>query len=160
MDKNVDQCSAVEYTAAQPTWSNPSKKKKNPCMFFSVSVLLLASAERFGVFRMRDFFLQRGGARRWRVCYQRGLPRLVLIGEEKNLWYIKNPAYRRHRISRLMLVEAPIQKKITWILIFIWGILLSRVGLLCTLQQSTGLHFYPLNYTALLFYAVHFIDKF
>ena len=27
---------------------------------------------------MRDF-LQSGGATRWRVCYQRGLPRLVLI---------------------------------------------------------------------------------
>ena len=32
-------------------------------------------------------------------------------------------------------------------------------GLLCPLQQSPGLHFYPLNYTALLFYAVHFIEK-
>ena len=26
------------------------------------------------------FFLQSGGASRWRVCYQRGLPRLVLPG--------------------------------------------------------------------------------
>ena len=33
-------------------------------------------------------------------------------------------------------------------------------GLLCTLQQSTGPHFYKLNYTALVSDAVHFTAKF
>ena len=44
MDKNVDQCFAAERTVA------------HPCLTKSVLVLLLASIERFGVFRMRDFF--------------------------------------------------------------------------------------------------------
>ena len=47
-------------------------------------VILSASVERFSVSRMRDFFLlkkqlQSCGAILWRVCYQRGLPRLVLV---------------------------------------------------------------------------------
>ena len=59
-----------------------------------------------------------------------------------------------------MLIEAPIQKKTYMDFHLLGGIWLSRVELLCTLQQSTGLHFYPLNYTALLSYAVHFTEKF
>ena len=56
MDKNVDQGSVVECTAAHPRITKSTKKEENPCMFFSVSVLLLASVEKFGVSRMRDFF--------------------------------------------------------------------------------------------------------
>ena len=41
-------------------------------------------------------------------------------------------------------------KKHTMIFLLLFGIWLCRVGLLCTLQQSIGLHFNPLNYTALL----------
>ena len=37
----------------------------------------------------------------------------------------------------------------TRIFLLFWGIWLSGVGLLCTLQQSTGLYLNPLNYTAL-----------
>ena len=55
MDKNVDQGPAVECTAAHPRLTKYPKEEENPCMFFSVSVLLLASVERFGVSRMRDF---------------------------------------------------------------------------------------------------------
>ena len=44
-----------------------------------VLVLLSASVERCFVSRMRDFFLQSGEAYQWRVCYQRGPPRLVFI---------------------------------------------------------------------------------
>ena len=51
MNKNLYMCSAVECTAAQ----NP-QKKKNPFMFFFVSVLLLSSVERFVVSHTRDFY--------------------------------------------------------------------------------------------------------
>ena len=57
------------------------------------------------------------------------------------------------------LIETPIHNKHTRIFLYLWGIWLSRDGLLCTLKQSHGLHFYPLNYTALLSYAVHFFKK-
>ena len=43
-------------------------------------VLLSASVKRCFVSRMRDFFLQSVEAYWWRVCYQRGLPRLVWGG--------------------------------------------------------------------------------
>ena len=33
----------------------------------------------FSFFFFSSFFVQSGGATRWRVCYQRGLPRLVYI---------------------------------------------------------------------------------
>ena len=56
MDKNVDLCSALEFITAHPRLTKSPKKKKHSCMFFSVSVLLIASVERFGVSRMRDFF--------------------------------------------------------------------------------------------------------
>ena len=46
MDKNVDQC---------PLNQIPQRRRKILLCFFSVSVLLLASVERFGVSRMRDF---------------------------------------------------------------------------------------------------------
>ena len=57
MDSNIDQCSAVECTAAQPRLTKSQKKKKNPFCFvlFLVSVLLLALFEIFGVPRMQDF---------------------------------------------------------------------------------------------------------
>ena len=42
----------------------------------------------------------------------------------------------------------------------LWVIWLSRGGLLCTLQQSNGLHFYPLNYTALHFFPIEHNKKF
>ena len=58
MDKNVDQGSAVQCTAAHPRLTKSPKEEENPCMFFSVSVILLASVKRFGVSRMRDFFCQ------------------------------------------------------------------------------------------------------
>ena len=58
MDKNVDQCSAVECTAAHPRLTKSPKEEEKSMYFFlsSVSVLLLASVERFGVSRIRDFF--------------------------------------------------------------------------------------------------------
>ena len=55
MDKNVDQGSAVEFTATHPRLTkSPEEEEKS--LYFSVLVLLLASVERFGVSRMRDFF--------------------------------------------------------------------------------------------------------
>ena len=51
------------------------------------------------------------------------------------------------------------EEKNTRIALLRWGIWLSGGGLLCNLQQSPGLHFYPLNYTALLSYAMHFTEK-
>ena len=71
----------------------------------------------------------------------------------------KNPAHGRHRISRPMLIEAPYREKKHAIICFSWGIWWSGDWLLCTLQQSPGLHFYPLNFTALLSYAVHLTKK-
>ena len=59
MDTNVDQCSAVDCTAAQPCLTKSPKKKNIHYNFFSVSVLLLASVERFSVSRMRDFLLNK-----------------------------------------------------------------------------------------------------
>ena len=56
MDKNVDQGSAVECTAAHPHLTKYPEEEEKSLYFFSVSVLLLASVERFGVSRMRDFF--------------------------------------------------------------------------------------------------------
>ena len=56
MDKNVDQCSAVECTAA-PRLTKPPKEETNPCMFLSVLMPLSALFERFGVSRMGDFFV-------------------------------------------------------------------------------------------------------
>ena len=50
-------------------------------------------------------------------------------------------------------------KNHTRIFLLLWGIWLNGGGLLCALQQSTGLYFYPLNYTALLSYAVHFTEN-
>ena len=41
--------------------------------------------------------------------------------------------------------------------LLLWGIWLNGGGLLCTLHQSPGLHFYPF-YTELLSYAVHFTE--
>ena len=57
MDKNVDQDSAVECTAAHPRLTKYPKEEEKSLHVFSVSMLLLASVERFGVSRMRDFFL-------------------------------------------------------------------------------------------------------
>ena len=51
-------------------------------------------------------------------------------------------------------------EKNTWIFLLLQGIWLSGGGLLCTVQQSTGLHLYSLIYTAFLSYAVHFTEKF
>ena len=56
MDKNVDQGSAVEYTAAHPCLTKSPEEEEKSLYAFSVSVLLLAWVERFGVSRMRDFF--------------------------------------------------------------------------------------------------------
>ena len=58
MDKNEDQGSAVECTAAQPSLTKSPKEEEKSLCVFSASVLLLASVERFGVSRMRDFFPQ------------------------------------------------------------------------------------------------------
>ena len=58
MDSNIDQCSAVECTAAQPRLTK-SPKKEEKSFFFNfvfVSVLLLALFEIFGASHMRDFF--------------------------------------------------------------------------------------------------------
>ena len=57
MDKNVDQGSAVECTAAQPRLTKSPEEEEKSLHVFSVLVLLLALVERFGVSRMRDFFL-------------------------------------------------------------------------------------------------------
>ena len=57
MDKHVDLCSAVECTAAQPRLTKSPEEEEKSLYVFSVSVHLLASVERFGVSRMRDFFL-------------------------------------------------------------------------------------------------------
>ena len=54
MDKNVDLCSAVECTAAHPRLTKSPKEEEKSLYVFSVSVLLLASVERFGVSRKRD----------------------------------------------------------------------------------------------------------
>ena len=56
MDKNVDQGSAGDCTAAHPRLTHSPKEEEKSLYVFSVSVLLLASVERFGVSRMRDFF--------------------------------------------------------------------------------------------------------
>ena len=55
MDSNEDQCSAVEYTAAHPRLTKYPGEEEKYMYIFSLSVLLLASVERFGVYRMRDF---------------------------------------------------------------------------------------------------------
>ena len=73
--------------------------------------------------------------------------------------YKKNPAYGRPQISRPMLIEASIQRETYKDFFLLWGICLIGGGLLCTLQQSTSLHFYILYYTALLSHAVHFTEK-
>ena len=54
MDKNEDQGSAVECTAPHPPLTN-SPEEEEKFYAFSVSVLLLALVERFGVSHMRDF---------------------------------------------------------------------------------------------------------
>ena len=57
MNKNVDQGSAVECTAAHPRLTKSNKEEEKLYLYFiSVSVLLLASVERLGVSCMRDFF--------------------------------------------------------------------------------------------------------
>ena len=56
-DENVDQGSAVECTAAHPRLTKHPEEEDKSLYFFSVLVLLLASVERFGVSRMRDFLL-------------------------------------------------------------------------------------------------------
>ena len=48
-------CRPVECTAAHPQLTKSPKEEKNPCMFLSVSVILLASVERFVVSHVRDF---------------------------------------------------------------------------------------------------------
>ena len=58
-----------------------------------------------------------------------------------SLW-LKNSAYGRHRISRPMLIESPIQKKNTRIFLLLRGIWLSGGRLLCTLRQSPSQIFY------------------
>ena len=58
MDKNVDLCSAVECTEAQPRLNKSPEEEEIFLYFFSVSVLLLASVKRFGVSRMQDFFMK------------------------------------------------------------------------------------------------------
>ena len=55
MDKNVDQSSAVECTAAHPSLTKSPEDEEKSLNVFSVSVLLLALVERFGVSRMQDF---------------------------------------------------------------------------------------------------------
>ena len=60
MNKNLDQGFAVECIAAQPRVTKFSKEEeKSLYVFFSVSVLLLALIESFGVSRMRDFYLEK-----------------------------------------------------------------------------------------------------
>ena len=56
MDKNIDQYSAVECTAAQPRLTKSPIKEEKSLYVFSVQFLLLALVERFGVSHMRDFF--------------------------------------------------------------------------------------------------------
>ena len=56
MDKNVDHGSAIECTGAHIRLTKSPKEEEKSLYVFSVSVLLLASVERFGVSRMRDFF--------------------------------------------------------------------------------------------------------
>ena len=56
MDKNVDQGSAVECTTAQPRLTKSPKEEEKSLYVFSALELLLASVERFGVSRMRDFY--------------------------------------------------------------------------------------------------------
>ena len=59
-----------------------------------------------------------------------------------------------------MLIQAPIQKKTYTDFSSSSVDLVKRGGLLWTLQQSTGLFFYPLKCNALFSYAVHFTEKF
>ena len=50
MNKIVDLCSAVECTAAHPRLTKSTEEEEKALyIFFSVSVLLLASVEKFGV---------------------------------------------------------------------------------------------------------------
>ena len=56
MDKNVDHGSAIECTGAHIRLTKSPKEEEKSFYAFPVSVLLLASVERFGVSRMRDFF--------------------------------------------------------------------------------------------------------
>ena len=65
MDSNIDQCSAVECTAAQPRLTKSPQKEEKSLFFlvlFLVSVLLLALFEIFGVSCMRDFFFNKSRA--------------------------------------------------------------------------------------------------
>ena len=59
MDKNVDLCSALEFITAHPRLTKSPIEEETFLYVFSVSVLLLASVERFGVSRMRDFLRQK-----------------------------------------------------------------------------------------------------
>ena len=56
MDSNIDLCSAVECTAAQPRLTKSPKKEKKSLFFFNFFfMLLLALFEIFGVSCMPDF---------------------------------------------------------------------------------------------------------
>ena len=54
MDKNVDQGSAVECTAAHPCLTKSPEEEEKSLYVFSVLVLILASVKRFDVSSMRD----------------------------------------------------------------------------------------------------------
>ena len=68
MDKNVDHGSAIECTGAHIRLTKSPKEEEKSFYAFSVSVLLLASVERFGVSRMRDFFLFIFGCYHYKKC--------------------------------------------------------------------------------------------
>ena len=57
MNKNLDQGSTEDCTAADPRLTKSPEEEEKSLFVFSVSVILLASVERFGVSRMRDLYI-------------------------------------------------------------------------------------------------------
>ena len=51
------------------------------------------------------FFLQSGGASCWRVCYQRGLPRLVLTTVTQTKFQHALAMRRLHKLRRTKLIN-------------------------------------------------------
>ena len=87
-------------------------------------------------------------------CYLDLIPLVIM----KNV--PKNPAYGRHRISQPMLKEAPIQTKTFKDFSSSLNDLVKRGWAAVHSTSEPCSTFYPLNYTALLSYAVHFTEKF
>ena len=150
-DKSVKFCNVSQFLSNSELFSCPARFRKGGSKAHKIIHLALLAF--LGIVALYSSILIRLGWTTNSFCITHYQTDGVML-------FSKYPAYGRHRISWPMLIEAPIQKIRTRIFLLLWGIWLSGGKLLCTLQQSTGLHFYPLNYNALLSYAVHFTEKF